>query len=39
LEDIQSFLAAHGLPGMTINRIAPNIEDAFMEFSTRKLHG
>jgi ABC-2 type transport system ATP-binding protein len=39
LEDIQGFLAAHGLPGMTVNRIAPNIEDAFMEFSTRKLHG
>jgi ABC-2 type transport system ATP-binding protein len=38
-EDIQSFLEGHGISGMSIYRIEPTIEDAFMEFSTRKLHG
>jgi hypothetical protein len=37
--EIAAYLSSHGLPGMTISRIAPTIEDAFMEFSTRKLHG
>ena len=35
---ILQYLSENGLNGLTIQRIKPNIEDAFMEFSTRKLH-
>jgi ABC-2 type transport system ATP-binding protein len=36
--DIQDYLSANGLPHMQVSRILPSVEDAFIEFSTHKLH-
>lgn len=36
---VRAYLDGQGLSGMHIEAVSPTIEDAFMEFSTRKLHG
>jgi ABC-2 type transport system ATP-binding protein len=37
--EIEEYMATHGLPGLKVTPQIAGIEDVFMDFSTRKLHG